>query len=112
MALTMTRTRTQTTLTKLAQIVANLHGELVALEQLIATHPQHAEALQARKKVVEADRDALYMTLRQFDPELDPTAIGASDEWWKQYGRRGSRAAVQRYFRCAIAQDNVDFANR
>ena len=36
MALTMTRTRTQTTLTKLAMLVANVHGELVLGEKLLA----------------------------------------------------------------------------
>lgn len=35
MALTMTRTRTQTTLTKLAMLVANVHGELALVERLL-----------------------------------------------------------------------------
>lgn len=37
MALTMTRTRTQTTLTKLAMLVANVHGELALVERLLDT---------------------------------------------------------------------------
>ena len=36
MALTMTRTRTQTTLTKLAELVAHVHGELEFVEGLLA----------------------------------------------------------------------------
>lgn len=35
MALTKTRTRTQTTLTKLAMLVANVHGELALVEKLL-----------------------------------------------------------------------------
>src|SRR5574343_148913 len=36
MALTMTRTRTQTALTKLVELVANVHGELETVERLLA----------------------------------------------------------------------------
>lgn len=35
MALTMTRTRTQTALTKLAEMVANVHGEMAFLDELL-----------------------------------------------------------------------------
>ena len=38
MALTMTRTRTQTTLTKLVELVANVHGELAFVEGLLACY--------------------------------------------------------------------------
>lgn len=93
----MTRTRTQTTLTRLAQLVANIHGELETVERLTKEHPQHGEALAARKQQLESDRGALYLTLKQFDPELEPSSIGSSDEWLKPYGRRGTRVALQRY---------------
>lgn len=35
MALTMTRTRTQTTLNRLSQMIANLHGELATIDKLM-----------------------------------------------------------------------------
>lgn len=94
MALTMTRTRTQTTLNKLAAMVANVHGELEFLEGLLAARPGDVArtaaewaALEARKLKLSADRDALYATIRQFDPEIDPGRIGSAQEWRKPYGR-------------------------
>lgn len=97
MALTMTRTRTQTTLTKLAETVANLHGELAALDRLMKEWPEYSDALVTRRQRLEADRGALHLTIRQFDPNLDPSAIGTSDKWLTAYGRRGSRIALIRY---------------
>lgn len=97
MALTRTRTRTQTALTKLAQLVAEAHHELALLEKLLAEHPKHYEYLEARYAEVQENRDALYATLRQFDADIDPTSIGESNAWLKQYGLRGSKAAVTRY---------------
>ena len=100
MALTMTRTRTQTTLTKLAELVANVHGELAFLEGLVGMpEAQGARgALDARRMKLVSDREALYATLRQFDAGLDPEGIGASDEWRKQHGRRlGEGVLARRY---------------
>lgn len=97
MALTMTRTRTQTTLTRLAQLIANVHGELEVLDRLLSEYPMHRDALTARKQKVEIDRNALYLTLNQFDAALDPTCIGTSDSWLKTFGRSGSKAALKRY---------------
>ena len=97
MALTRTRTRTQTALTKLAELVANIHGELEAIERLLPEHSQYREALQARRVHLETDREALYLTLKQFDPELDPTEIGTLDEWMNAYGRRWARTTLSRY---------------
>lgn len=37
MALTKTRTRTQTALTRLALLIANVHGELALVEGLLAS---------------------------------------------------------------------------
>lgn len=80
MALTMTRTRTQTALTKLVELVANVHGEMELVEPLLAKEVGPSSVLlAARKQQLEASRDALYLTLRQFDPELNPSSVGISD---------------------------------
>lgn len=97
MALTRTRTRTQTALNKLAELVANINGELEAIERLLPEHTRYREALDARRRALEADRDALYLTLKQFDAELDPTEIGALDDWMRAYGRRGAKLTMKRY---------------
>lgn len=92
MALTMTRTRTQTTLTKLATMVANVHGELEFVERLLAQagaeagtaagprkfSPEEVAILQSRKDALEEKRQALYLTLRQFESGIDPTSIIAT----------------------------------
>lgn len=101
MALTMTRTRTQTTLTKLAQLVANVHGEMTFLKQLAAPGtdlmPEQLAAVEARLNALEEKRQALYLTLRQFNPELDPVEIGTSEDWLRPYGRPTGRVARARY---------------
>ena len=97
MALTMTRTRTQTTLTKLAELVANLHGELAMIELLLTSHPERRAVLSARNAKLSADLAALYLTLKQFDPKIDPTHIGTLDQWLAIHGRRGSKTALRRY---------------
>ena len=88
MALTMTRTRTQTTLTKLAEMVANVHGELAFLEGLAGTPEAQGAgaALKARRVKLVSDREALYATLRQFDAGIDPEAIGLAEAWQKRFG--------------------------
>lgn len=97
MALTMTRTRTQTALTKLVELVANIHGELEVVEGLLTEWPAHREIFAARLRVLEASRDALYATLQQFDLELNPADIGTAEAWLLDYGRRGSMKAHRRY---------------
>lgn len=89
MALTMTRTRTQTALTKLAERVAAVHGELAYLEGRLGGElgPELREGMALRRAELLATRDALYVTLRQFDPALDPTAIGATEDWLRPFGR-------------------------
>lgn len=111
MALTMTRTRTQTALTKLAEMVANVHGELEFVDELLAVRNRHEggqsrsldewAALEARMLKLCADRDALYVTIRQFDWEIDPGQIGSAKEWMKEFGRmsESSNAFVRRYLR-------------
>ena len=108
MALTMTRTRTQTTLTKLADMVANVHGELEFLEGLAGTHgaPEAGPALEARRLKLVSDREALYVTLRQFDTQIEPQTIGISDVWHRRYGNEGlgHAALVRRYLVFATRQ--------
>lgn len=110
MALTMTRTRTQTALTKLAQQVAIVHGELAFVDELLGnsldawvTHVTRLKGgrqitedalrggLRYRRQSLIGLRNALYVTIHQFDPELDPEQIGALDEWLKPYGLRSAR---------------------
>lgn len=97
MALTMTRTRTQTALTKLAERVAAVHGELSYLEGRLgsALRAEVREAMVRRRAELLATREALYVTLRQFDPASDPTAIGATEEWLRPFGR--GMAGKKRY---------------
>jgi len=83
MALTRTRTRTQTALTRLATMVAEVHDELEFVEGLLAQveagkavfSEEQANALRTKKAALEEKRQALYLTLRQFDAELDPSQI-------------------------------------
>ena len=63
------------------------------------------EGLARRRGELLQLREALYVTLRQFDPGLDPKAIGASDEWLRPYGRgvaaqRRHEAATTRTIGC------------
>lgn len=100
MALTMTRTRTQTTLTKLAEMVANIHGELEFLEGLMCTPEAHGadSGLEARRMKLVSDREALYATLKQFDAAIEPELIGVADAWRKQYWRcRTPQRLIQKY---------------
>lgn len=93
----MTRTRTQKTLAKLAQLIANVHGELKAIDRLAVEYQEHQEALARRRMAVERTRETLYLTLKQFDPDIAPESIGESVEWLRPYGRRQSKMAVTRY---------------
>lgn len=123
MVLTMTRTRTQTTLTKLASMVANTHGELAFVERLLdearaevasvdehavavavpaartkgPTAAERAAALVRRRDELLRVRESLYATVRQFDPGLDPTDIGSDDAWLKKFGRGGGPTSRKRY---------------
>lgn len=88
MALTMTRTRTQTALTKLAQLLAECNDELnlchAVLEQrLVPLTGEGKSLVQARMAALESERQALHVTLRQFDQAIDPSCIGTSRAWLK-----------------------------
>ena len=92
MALTRTRTRRQTTLTKLAQLTANLHSELAFAESLLAapdTRPDERALIAAHHTQLARHRDALHATIRQFDPSLDPSSIGAVGHWQRRLGQMG-----------------------
>ena len=91
MALTMTRTRTQTALTKLVTLIAELHGELAVLESFCREQPGRLLMASARLEALRQNRDAVYAALRQFDPTLSPESIAQSHRWLKAHGR-GKRA--------------------
>lgn len=97
MALTMTRTRTQTALSKLVEVLARVNGELAFVRELMAEAPAHLEALQTRETQLLQQRAAVCLTIRQFNPELDPDEVGSSDDWWP--GRRPkTRAGMLRRY--------------
>lgn len=97
MALTMTRTRTQTALTSLCKLIANVHGELEFIDWALQYRKHGRKVLVARRHALVGQRDALYTTLRVFDPALDPTAIGVLQEWLRPFGRKASPRAVGKY---------------
>lgn len=111
MALTKTRTRTQTALTHLAKAIAAVHGELALLQALAPLLSNCDEALERRRAHLLANRDALYLTLRQFDEELDGRDIATSPDWLKAYGPLNKRRlALAKYLEAlgAPALSSVD----
>lgn len=107
MALTMTRTRTQSTLTKLVTMVANIHGELEFLEAALVQTPKHKEVLAARHRRLLDQRNALYVTLRQFDATLEPEDIGSLAGWMRPYGRKLTKQTMSRYLIAASSSKTV-----
>lgn len=97
MALTMTRTRNQTTLTKLSERVATVHGELAYVEGRLACElPESLRVgLERRRGELLVLREALYGVFQRYDSRLDPTSIGTLDRWLKPYGR--GRTGMRRY---------------
>lgn len=81
MALTMTRTRTQTALTKMTTLLANLNGELEFVRALLAAEPAQRAALTARETILQQKREAVMAAIRQFDPNIDPEAVGTAEGW-------------------------------
>lgn len=82
MALTMTRTRTQTALTKMATLLASLNGELEFVRALLPDSERaHRDALTARETVLQQKREAVVAAIRQFDPNIDPEAVGTAEGW-------------------------------
>lgn len=101
MALTMTRTRTQSTLNKFVDLVANINGEQEFLAGLLGQeHPEGVrERLLARQVKLEADKATLFETILQLDPGLEPGRIGALPTWQRNYGSRklSPKTLVARY---------------
>jgi hypothetical protein len=97
MALTMTRTRTQTALTKLVELLSNVKGELEYVEVLLVAEPQAAQALLAQQRVLQGQHDALCATLKQFDEALDPELVVAGADWQKAYRVRTPKSLAKRY---------------
>lgn len=77
MALTMTRTRTQTALTKMATLLANLNAELALVRAQREAEPAQRAELAAREDVLQQKRQAVMAAIRQFDPGIDPEEVGA-----------------------------------
>lgn len=97
MALTMTRTRTQTALTKLVELLSNVKGELEYVEVLLVAEPKAAGPLLARQKMLQGQHGALCATLRQFDEALDPELVVAGAGWQKTYRARTARTMARKY---------------
>lgn len=101
MALTMTRTRTQTALTQLVETLANLKGELAFVEGWLAEDGAPAELI-ARRQALLGQLKALKTTLRVFDPKLDAGLVAAADGWKKAYRVR-SNAALKKHIQRLVA---------
>lgn len=98
MALTMTRTRTQTALTQLVEALANLKGELAFVEAWLA-EPEVPAELSARGEVLRAQMEALVTTLQVFDQGLDVETVAQSEGWRKAYRVRSAKSLRTRYLR-------------
>lgn len=98
MALTMTRTRTQTALNKLASSLAEVNGELAFLEGLQPRRKDRRAAAAARREELLSLREALCTVIRRYDPELNPEDIGATYDWMRPYGWKATPQTVRRYF--------------
>lgn len=98
MAITHSRTRNQTTLNNLANMLAGLNGEYSFCTDLLnAGELEGADLVRLRTHLarLEAKREALRLTLLQFDPKLDVGAIRGTDTWKSRLGRKGlSRASL------------------
>jgi len=98
MALTMTRTRTQTALTKLVELLANLNGELDFVNDLVASADCSTALLERQRELLEKQQ-ALKQTLVLFDPTIDPETIGRLDVWRKPYRARTEKTLRAKYVR-------------
>jgi len=103
MALTMTRTRTQTALTQLVETLANLKGELAFVEGWLAEDGAPAELANRREALLE-QLNALTTTLQVFDPELDVGQVAAAEGWAREFGRKGLRVTpLRRRYLCHLS---------
>lgn len=95
MALTMTRTRTQSALTQLVETLANLKGELAFVEAWMAEAGAPAE-LAVRRGARIQQLAALETTLRLFDSGLDVESVAPSEGWTRSLGQRRLSVKVMR----------------
>jgi hypothetical protein len=95
MALTMTRTRTQTALTQLVETLANLKGELAFVEGWLAEDGAPAELVN-RREILQEQLNALTTTLQVFDHELDAGQVAPAEGWARTFGRKGSNPSAFR----------------
>ncbi|MES2151891.1 MAG: hypothetical protein V4508_19095 [Pseudomonadota bacterium] len=96
MALTMTRTRTQTALTRLVKALAGINGELALVDSLLQRHEVGGATwatYEQRRLKLNADQEALCATICQFDAALDPNIIGSIP--WRSLRSKRSGAAKQ-----------------
>jgi hypothetical protein len=98
MALTMTRTRTQAALNKLAEGLAEVNGELEFLAGLSRLRKDRQALADARRAELLRLREAFFVVVRRYDPELEPERIGATYGWMRPYGRKVTARTVGRYF--------------
>ena len=94
MAITASRTRNRTTLNNLAKMLAGLNGEYGFCLQLLEAGELGSaviERLQKHVAVLATKREALRLTLLQFDPQLDVDSIRGLDSWQTRFG--GKRAS-------------------
>lgn len=98
MALTMTRTRTQTALNKLALCLAEVNGELQFLDGLVRLRKNRQALADARRAELQRVRDAFFVVIKRYDPELEPERVGATHRWMKPFGRKETARTVRRYF--------------
>lgn len=95
MALTMTRTSTQTTLTQLVETLANLKGELAFVEAWMAEAGAPVE-LVGRREVLLEQHKALATTLQVFDPALAVESVAPSEGWARSLGQMRLSVKVMR----------------
>lgn len=98
MALTMTRTRTQTALNDLAARLAEVNGELEFLARLSGVPDDYQALAAVRRAELLRLRDALFVVIKRYDEALEPDDIGATYDWMKPFGRKPNVRMVQRYF--------------
>lgn len=91
MSLTPTRTRNQTTLTKLVKMLAGLNGEHAFCMGLLDANElgsADGERLIGHVARLQAKRAAVRLTLLQFNPALDVDSIGSLDAWRTRFGKK------------------------
>jgi hypothetical protein len=97
MALTMTRTRTQTALNDLASRLAEVNGELEFLAGLGAVPEEHQALAASRRDDLLRLREALFVVIKRYDETLEPEDVGATFNWMKAFGRKLTPSMVGRY---------------